>query len=370
MSAKRFLNLDFLKQPVNRDLFQVNAKEVGLPPGTLIHVGEQKTEKPVISLIDYGPDIFETSTDLTVEEAKACKETFTVSWVNLSGIHDITVLEQFGKTFGIHPLALEDILNTQHRPKLEEFDDYSLIIIKMLFFDDSTQTIKTEQVSMTLGPHYLLSFQEVEGDVFDGVRDRLKRGNGRIRQRGSDYLAYALLDSIVDSYFHILETIGDKLVSLEESLLDNPTRDTQAQIYHYKRELMLIRKAVWPLREVVNELYKNESPLVKEDTQVFLRDLYDHTIQVIDTIEIFRDTVSGLQDLYMSSVGNRMNEIMKVLTIVASIFIPLTFVAGIYGMNFEYIPELKWHWGYFAVWGFMTICAAGMLLYFKRKKWL
>ena len=370
MSAKRFLNLDSLKQPVNRDLFQVNAKEVGLPPGTLIHVGEQKTEKPVISLIDYGPDIFETSTDLTVEEAKACKETFTVSWVNLSGIHDITVIEQFGQVFGIHPLALEDILNTQHRPKLEEFDDYSLVIIKMLFFDDKTQTITTEQVSLTIGTHYLLSFQEVEGDVFDGVRDRLKRGNGRIRQRDPDYLAYALIDSIVDSYFHILEKIGDHLAQLEEDLLSNPEQSTLGRIHHYKRQLMLLRKSVWPLREVISELYKGESPLIREDTRIFIRDLYDHTIQVLDTVEIFRDTVSGLQDLYMSSVSNRMNEIMKVLTIVASIFIPLTFIAGIYGMNFEYIPELKWHWGYFAVLGLMLTCVVGMLFYFKRNKWL
>ena len=370
MNRKRLLNLDFLKEPINKTLLRVEAKEVGLPPGTLIHVGKQKTETPSISLIDYDLDIFETRTGLSVGETKAYKETPTVSWVNLSGIHDITILEQFGQTFVIHPLALEDILNTQHRPKLEEFDGYVLIILKMLLFDDNTQKIEAEQVSMIIGPHYLLSFQEMEGDVFDGVRSRLKLSNGRIRQRGPDYLAYALLDSIVDSYFHILETIGDKLALLEESLLSNPYRDTLAQIHHYKRELMLVRKAVWPLREVVNNLYKDESPLVREDTQVFLRDLYDHTIQILDIVEIFRDTISGLQDLYMSSVSNRMNEIMKVLTIVASIFIPLTFIAGIYGMNFEYIPELKWRWGYFGVWGLMIACGLGMLFYFKRKRWL
>ena len=370
MKTKRLLNIDFLKFPVNKSMFQVNAKKVGLPPGTLVHVGERKAEKPIISLVDYGPNTFEARTDLSVEEAMAFKETPTVSWINLSGIHDITILEKIGQSFGIHPLALEDILNTQHRPKLEEFDDYNLIILKKLFFDDKTQTIETEQVSMALGPHYLLSFQEVEGDVFDGVRGRLKQSNGRIRQRGSDYLAYALLDTIVDSYFHILEKIGDKLVLLEEDLLRDPARTTLAEIYHYKKELMLVRKAIWPLREVVNELHKNESPLISENTQVFLRDLYDHTIQVLDTVEVFRDTVSGLQDLYMSSVSNRMNEIMKVLTIIASIFIPLTFIAGLYGMNFEYIPELKWRWGYFAVWGVMIGCVTGMLIYFRKKKWL
>jgi len=370
MKVKRLLNIDLLKLPLNKAIFKVKAKEVGLPPGTLIHVGERKAEKPVISLVNYDQSLFETGTDLTVEEAMAFKETPTVSWINLSGIHDITIIEQFGLNFGIHPLALEDILNTQHRPKLEEFNDYSLIILKQLLFDDKTQTIQTEQVSLILGPHYLLSFQEIEEDVFGAVRSRLKRGNGRIRQRGPDYLAYALLDTIVDSYFHILEAIGDKLVLLEENLLSNPDHTTLAQIHHYKKELLSLRKAVWPLREVVSGLLKNESSLISEDTQVFLHDLYDHTIQVFDTVEMFRDTVSGLQDLYMSAMSNRMNEIMKVLTIIASIFIPLTFIAGIYGMNFEYMPELKWHEGYFAIWGVMIVCVVGMLIYFRNKKWL
>ncbi len=333
-------------------------------------MGKHKTEKPVISVIDYNQNFFEATSELSVENTKVFKETDTNSWINLIGIHDTALLEQFGKNFGIHPLALEDILNTQHRPKIEEFDDYILIILKMLFFNDEGQTIETEQVSLAFGQNYLLSFQEIEGDVFDRVRDRIKRSNGRIRQRGPDYLAYTLLDSIVDSYFHILEKIGDKLILLEEDLLNDTDRTTLAQIHHYKRELMTIRKAVWPLREVVDQLHKNESPLVSEDTTVFLRDLYDHTIQILDTVESFRDTISGLQDLYMSSVSNRMNEIMKVLTLVASIFIPLTFIAGIYGMNFEYIPELKWRWGYFAAWGVMISCIIGMLIFFRRKKWL
>jgi magnesium transporter len=370
MSPKRFLNLEFLKLPTNRTIFQIDAKEIGLPPGTLVHVGERKELKPVISLIDYGQELFETRTDITVEDAAALKETPTVSWINLSGIHDINIIEQFGSNFGINPLALEDILNTQHRPKLEEFANYTLIILKMLLFNDKTQTIEAAQISMVLGSHYLLSFQEYEGDVFKGVHRRLEQSSGCIRQRGPDYLAYALIDTIVDSYFHILEEIGDKLVLIEERLLSDPDRKTLAQIHHYKKELLSLRKAVWPLREVVNNLLKNESSLISEDTQVFLRDLYDHTIQVLDTVEIFRDTVSGLQDLYMSSVSNRMNEIMKVLTIIASIFIPLTFIAGIYGMNFEYMPELKWHGGYFAVWMVMIGCVAGMLIYFKNKRWL
>ncbi len=370
MNPKKLLNLDFLKTPINTEMFGIKAKKVGLAPGTLIHVGKQKIEKPVISLVDYLQDYFETRTDITIDEAASFKSTATVSWINLSGIHDISMLELFGHHFGIHNLALEDILNTQHRPKVEEMEGYSLIILKMLFFDEKTQNIDSEQISLILGPHYVLTFQEREGDVFDGVRERLQRSNGRIRQRGTDYLTYALIDSIVDSYFHILEKVGDQLAILEEDLLRDPDQSTLGRIHHYKRQLMLLRKSVWPLREVISELYKEESPFIKEDTQVFLRDLYDHTIQVLDTVEIFRDTVSGLQDLYMSAVSNKMNEIMKVLTIMASIFIPLTFIAGIYGMNFEYIPELKLHWGYFGVWGVMLTCVAGMLFYFKRKKWL
>ena len=370
MNPKNILHLDFLKRPITTELFGIKAKKVGLSPGSLVHVGKQKTEKPVISLVDYAQEYFDTRTDITIADATSFKATDTVSWINLSGIHDISLIELFGQHFGIHNLALEDILNTQHRPKVEEMDGYSLIILKMLFFDEKTQSIDTEQISLILGPRYVLTFQEKEGDVFDGVRERLQRSNGRIRLRGADYLAYALLDSIVDSYFHILENVGDHLTLLEEDLLSYPDQSTLNRIHHYKRQLMILRKSVWPLREVISELYKEESLLIREDTQVFLRDLYDHTIQVLDTVEIFRDTVSGLQDLYMSAVSNRMNEIMKVLTIMASIFIPLTFIAGIYGMNFEYIPELKWHWGYFMVWGFMISCIIGMLAYFRRKKWL
>ena len=369
MDAKKILNWDFLKTPITKELFGVKAKEIGLPPGSLVHVGTQKIEKPVISLVDYDPDHYDVHLDVNLMDSEACKETPSVSWINLSGIHDITLIEQFGKRFDIHPLALEDILNTHHRPKVEEMEGYNLIILKMLFFDDETHAIDSEQISIILAPKYVLTFQEREGDVFDGVRGRLQRSNGRIRQRGTDYLAYALIDSIVDSYFHILEKIGDNLAQLEEDLLDNPNQSVLGRIHHYKRQLMILRKSVWPLREVISELYKEESMLITEDTRVFLRDLYDHTIQVLDTVEIFRDTVSGLQDLYMSAVGNRMNEIMKVLTIMASIFIPLTFIAGIYGMNFENIPELKWQYGYFMAWGVMLGCVAGMVLYFRSKKW-
>jgi len=345
------------------------AKKVGLPPGTLIYVGDQKIERPIISFFDYDPGKLEAQQDVNLAACLELKSSSTVSWINLDGIHDIPLLEQFGQSFGLHPLALEDVLNTQHRPKLEEFEGYSLIIMKMLEFDEETEQISAEQVSMVMAPRYVLTFQERPGDVFDGLRDRLQRSNGRIRQRGTDYLVYGLIDSIVDSYFHVLEKLGDRLALLEERLISAPDQDCQHRIHHFKRELLNLRKLVWPLREVISELYSGEAQLVEESTAVYLRDLHDHVIQVLDTVELYRDTVSGLLDLYLSSISYRMNEVMQVLTIMASLFIPLTFIAGIYGMNFENMPELKLSWGYPAVWGVMLACVIGMLAYFKRKKW-
>jgi magnesium transporter len=364
------ISLNFFKMPSNRGRFKVKAKQVGLPPGTLVHVGQKKTDKPVITLIDYDQTRFEAHSDISIEEATAFKETATVSWINVSGIHDTSLIDAFGRHFDIHPLALEDILNTHHRPKIDEYEGFSLVILKMLFYDDQSQAITAEQISIVLGKKFVLSFQETDVDVFDVVRERIQRGNGKIRQRGPDYLAYALIDSIVDSYFHILEKVGDHLEQIEDELISNPDAEPLSEIYHYKRELLLLRKSVWPLREVINQMHKEISPLITKGTQIYLRDLYDHTIQVIDTMEIFRDGITSLQDLYITMVSNRMNEIMKVLTIMASIFIPMTFIAGVYGMNFEYMPELKWHWGYFTVWGFMVCCAIGMIIYFRKKKWL
>ena len=350
-------------------LFRNKPKQVGLAPGTLIHVGRQKVELSSVTFIDYSVDQLNMETDVSIARCLELKNSPSVSWVNLDGIHDISVVEALGKAFDLHPLALEDILNTGHHPKVEEFENFLLIILKMLDFDEQTNLIQTEQISLVLTENNVLSFQEKPGDVFDGVRDRLKRKSGRIRQRGPDYLAYALIDSIVDSYFHILEKIGDRLEALEKELINQPTQDTLQQVHHFKGQLIFLRKSVWPLRELVNSLLHDESPLIKETSMVFLRDLYDHSVQIIDTVETFRDTAAGLIDLYMSSISHRMNEVMKVLTIMASLFIPLTFIAGIYGMNFEQMPELKWPWGYPMIWGVMLCCAFGMLVYFKRKKW-
>jgi len=348
---------------------QIRAGKVGLPPGSLIHVGDQKIERPELTVIDYDEAHFERHDDVSVEACAPYRMSDGVSWINLYGLHDIGLIEQLGASFGIHQLALEDILDTVHRPKFEEFDDYVVIILKMLAYDEEEGVI-AEQFSFVLGPKYVLSFQEKRGDVFSGVRTRLQKKSGRIRGRGADYLVYALIDSVVDNYFHILEKIGDQLTDLEQELIGEPTQESLNRIYHFKNQLLLLRKSIWPLREVVSEMQKEESGLIYPSTRMFLRDLYDHSIQVMDTVEIFRDSVSGLLDLYMSSVSNRMNEVMKVLTIMASIFIPLTFIAGIYGMNFEYMPELKWRWAYPAVWMLMGATVVGMLIYFKKKRWL
>ena len=350
-------------------LFRSPAKKIGLPPGALVHVGKQRMERPVISFIDYTGELFSARNDVGLDECLQLKEAATVSWINVDGIHDIEPVAALGESFGLHPLMLEDILNTGHPPKFEEFEDSALIIIKMFYFDDEKCRVETEQISLVLTAENVLTFQERPGDVFDGLRDRLKRKSGRIRERGPDYLAYALLDSIVDSYFHVLEKVGDHLDHLETELINHPSQDLLQRVHQLKGQLIFLRKAVWPLRELIGGMMHSESPLLKETTSVFLRDLYDHGIQVLDTVESFRDTASGLIDLYMSSVSQRMNEVMQVLTVMASIFIPLTFIAGIYGMNFEVMPELKWRYGYALVWGVMIICALGMLWFFKRKKW-
>lgn len=307
---------------------------------------------------------------MNIDECYPFKEKPTVTWINIDGIHDVDIIERIGKNYGIHPLLLEDIVNTEQRPKIEDFEDYLFLILKMLSLDEEDREIKIEQVSLVIGPNYVLSFQEREGDVFDPLRDRIRRAKGRIRKMGADYLAYALLDAIVDGYFLILERIGDKIEGLEEDLISHPDTKILQAIHYLKREMIFLRRSVWPLREVISGMSRKESTLIKESTEIFLRDVYDHTIQVIDTIETYRDMVSGMLDTYLSSISNRMNEVMKVLTIFAAIFIPLTFVAGIYGMNFAFMPELGLKWGYFAALAVMASMAITMLIYFRRKKWL
>lgn len=346
------------------------SKKAGLPPGTLVHIGERKTERVQITLIDYDETQFKQEEVATVEECFPFKDKPTVTWINIDGLHDVQVIEKIGQHFNLHPLLLEDILNTEQRPKMEDFGDYIFLVVKMLYYDDKAEQVEAEQVSLILGSSWVISFQERPGDVFNAVRERIQKGKGRIRKMGADYLAYSLLDAIVDNYFIIMEKFGDRIEDTETELAISPTRQTLQAIRTIKREMIFLRKSVWPLRELVSSLERGESPLIHESIGVYLRDVYDHTIQVIDTVESFRDMISGMLDIYLSSISNRMNEVMKVLTIFAAIFIPLTFVVGIYGMNFEYIPELKWHWGYFGILVIMASIAGVMLFYFKRKRWL
>ncbi len=351
-------------------LFHKTSKKAGLSPGSLIHVGEKKIEHTKISIIDYNERALDEVVVKTVEESFPFKDSPTVTWINIDGLHDTDVIKNIGTHFGIHSLVQEDILHTEQRPKLENLDDYIFVTLKMLDYDKESEEVNAEQVSLILGTNFVISFQERSGDTFDSVRNRIRNGRGRIRRMKADYLFYALIDSIVDNYFSILERYGEQLEVLEEELTDNPTGETLHIIHALKKEMVLLRRSVWPLREVISGMEREESPLISEPIHVFIRDLYDHTIQVIDSVDTMKEILSGLQDLYLSSVSNKMNEVMKVLTIFASIFIPLTFFAGIYGMNFEHMPELKLPWAYPALWAFMITVGVGLLAYFRRKKWL
>jgi len=352
------------------NIFKKSAKKVGLVPGELVFMGEQKIENVRLRVIDFDQDNL-TEKDLpSIEECFPLKDNNTTTWINIDGLHDISILEKIQKHFSIHPLVMEDILNSHQRPKTEDMEDYIFVVLKMLSFDPDQSDVKSEQVSFLLGPKYVISFQERFGDVFEPVRERIRKSKGRIRKMGVDYLLYALIDVIIDNYFVVLENIAEKIEELENAVMSNPTQEILNDIHRLKSSMTGLRKSVWPLREMIGNLSKGGSKLIEERTEVYLRDLYDHTIQVTDSIDTYRDMLSGLQDVYLSSISNKMNEVMKVLTIFAAIFIPLTFIAGIYGMNFDYIPELKWKYSYFVLWGFFLLVGGGMLGYFRKKKWI
>jgi magnesium transporter len=352
-------------------LIKKRSRKAGLPPGTLVHIGEKKAGEVTMTVIDYDEANFQESKFKKVEECFPFRERPTITWINVEGVHEVGVVEKLGTCFGLHPLVLEDILNTDQRPKMEVYGDYIYIVLKMLHDGDLTRPIEAEQVSLILGPNFVISFQEGnEKDVFNPVRERIRGGKGLVRKMGSDYLVYSLVDTIVDNYFLILERLGETVELLEEELVTHPTTGTLQKIQKFKNEMTFVRRAVWPLREVVSGLGRKESSLVKETTEVYLRDVYDHTVQVMDTVEVYREMLSGMMDIYLSSVSNRLNSVMKVLTVIATIFMPLTFIAGIYGMNFKYMPELEWRWSYPAVWFLVVIIGISMLIYFKKKKWL
>ena len=345
------------------------SKKAGLAPGTLVHVGQEYGKATRITLIDYTATQFQEKTAVNIEEIFPFRDSQSITWINVDGLHDTSTIEKIGNHFGLHPLIQEDIVNTEQRPKTEDFGTYIFIVLRMLDYDAKRKEIMNEQVSLVLGNNFVLSFQEDVGDVWDSLRERIRNNKGHIRKEGADYLAYSLMDAIVDNYFTILEKAGENLEDIEEKLIAAPAKDTLPTIYHMKREMLILRKSVWPFREVVNALGHDENALIKDSTRIYLRDIYDHTIQVIDTIENYRDMISTLVDVYLSSVSNRLNEIMKVLTILSSIFIPLTFIVGIYGMNFVHMPELNLTWTYPALLILMVLIAASMVFYFKRKKW-
>jgi len=346
------------------------SKKAGLPPGTPVYVGERKDERIRMSVLDYDEEHFDEKKLEQIEECFPYKDTSTVTWINIDGIHQIDIIEKVGRHFGLHPLIQEDIVNTEQRPKMEDFGDFIFVVLKMIYHDENEDGIKIEQVSLILGENFVISFQEREGDIFNHVRERIRKGKGRIRKMKEDYLAYSLLDAVVDNYFFILEKTGEQIEELEEKVVSEPKPETLQEIHKLKRSMIFLRRSVWPLREVISTLERGESSLIRETCRIYLRDVYDHTIQVIDSVETFRDMLSGMHDTFLSSISNRMNEIMKVLTIIATIFIPLTFIAGIYGMNFKFMPELEWRWSYFAVWVVIVVVAAVMMIFFKRKRWL
>jgi magnesium transporter len=349
-------------------LVQKRSRKTGLPPGTLVHIGEKKTDKVTITAFNYAGTRCDERRDLSLT-VLAPPTDGSVIWVDVGGVHNMDVLESFGKQFQLHPLLLEDIANTDQRPKLDDYDTYLFLVLKMLSVTDR-QEIVVEQVSLVLGRNFVLSFQENGTDVFTSVRDRLRGGKGRLRQFGADYLLYALVDAIVDQYFTVVEVLGEKIEALQDLVVSDPKPETLHQIHALKRQLLFLRRAVWPLREATNSLSRSECPLLQEPTKVFFRDVYDHVVQIVDTIETLREMVSASLDIYLSSISYRLNAVMKVLTIITTIFMPLTFIVGIYGMNFEHMPELKWEWGYPLVLGVMAAIAIAMLGFFRLKKWI
>ncbi len=345
--------------------------KVNMPPGTIMHIGEKKAETVKITIIDYDENNFQERQVQNIEESFQFKQTPSVTWINIDGLHDVSIIEKIGQHFELHPLVLEDIVTTGQRPKIEDYETYIFIVLKMLSYNMELNAIQSEQVSVVLGKNYVISFQEsAGGDVFDTMRDRIRTSKGKIRKMAADYLAYSLIDAVVDHYFLILERLTEQIEDLEDELVEASSNETGTHIRALKRELIFLRKSVWPLREVVGALARTESDLVAKSTEPYLRDVYDHTVQVIDTVETFRDMASVMLECYLSSISNRLNAIMKVLTVIATIFMPLTFITGIYGMNFKFMPELEWQYGYFFVWVVITVITGGMLFYFSRKKWL
>ncbi len=361
------------KAPSHLRLLRGQRKKAGMPPGSVVYTGEQpaQPQQTRIMLMDYDDAVFEERILIDIDQAFDFKMKSRVTWINIDGIQDENLISKVGKHFDLHPLVQEDIVDTNQRAKMEEYDGYLYMVLRAMQYNYETHEVESEQFSLILSKNYLITFQERPGDVFDEIRDRLRTNKGRVRREGCDYLAYSLIDAIVDHYFVILDTFSERLEALEDQLLDNPSHQVLTHIHELKRELTLMRKTIWPLRELVNSLQRTGSLLVSEQTRLYLRDVYDHTIHIMDTIESLRDVVTGMLEIYLSSLSNRMNAVMKVLAVIATIFMPLSFITGVYGMNFHDMPEMSVGWTY--PWGFWAVIitvALTMLIIFRKNKWL
>jgi magnesium transporter len=346
------------------------SRKAGLPPGSVVHIGAPSARPTHIQTLRYGPDRLAEERDATAEQALACRDETGVAWINVDGVQDVELLKKLGDGYGLHPLAIEDIANTEQRPKLEDYGNYLFIVLKMLSPDNSR--VRAEQISLIIKRNVVITFQEHDkpGDCMDPLRARLRADASRVRGAGADFLAYGILDAVVDHYFVVLEQLGDAVEHIEAAAVLDPTARGAQMIHELRRELLTMRRAVWPLRDLVAQLLRRESPLISEKTAVYLRDVYDHLVQVIDTIEALRDLLSSLLEVELTRASLRMNETIKALTLIATIFIPLTFIVGVYGMNFDYMPELRWQFAYPALWALMIAIGVGMVAWFKRKRWL
>jgi magnesium transporter len=351
-------------------VFKKKSPKHGMAPGSIVHVGEKRMETVRLTAFDYNEKSYTEQALKTPEETFQFKEKATASWVNVDGLHDVGAIEKIGLHFGLHPLVMEDIVNTNQRPKLEIFDDYIFLVFKMIRYEEAKNELLVEQVSLVLGRGFVLSFQEYPGDVFDPVRDRIRNAKGKVRKHGADYLAYVLVDAVVDAYYSALEHVGDEIDRLETRVDSAPSPEIPRAIHALRNDLLQIRRHVWPMREILGGLQRSESELLEDFLHPYLSDVHDHSVQVIDAAELLREMVSGLRDTYLSGISLRMNAVMQVLTIISTIFIPLTFIAGVYGMNFDNMPELHWRWGYYATLGVMALVALFMIRMFRKRKWL
>ena len=353
----------------------MSKRKSGISPGSLIFTGEQKINQVKISLFNYSTTSFEEKEISDVNDLIKYKENTDVTWINVTGLHDTTLLENIGNIFEIHPLVLENILNVYHSPKIEDYEQLLFLVIKMIGFNNQTENMNIEQVSIVTGKNFIITFQEQEGDVFDPIRDRIRTGKGRIRKYREDYLAYRILDSIIDNYFVVLENFDERIEEIEDQIIKQPDDSSLEKIHNLRKELIKVRRAASPLRDIIFTIEKEKFHFIQKSTYLFLRDLNDHIKQIIDTIENYREIINGLLDLYLSNASHKMNQVVKLLTIISTIFIPLTFIVGIYGMNFSTgaskwnMPELQWAFGYPFVMGMMLVIAILLVIFFKKKQW-